>query len=304
MNKLTKLNVQFDWTQAQAFLATAETGSFSSAAKLLGTSQPTVGRHVAALEQDLGMALFDRIGTSLTLNEKGRAVLVHIKAMQDAADLVSLTAMGTDQVIAGPISITASDAFCAYLLPPIVKRIHQQYPDLQIEIIASNDVQDLRRREADIAIRNVRPHHSNLYAKRIKTTQAHLYGSTEYLDKIGRPATLRDINPEAHFIGDSLGRVLQMMTSMTDTITPDQFKFVGNNGIVMWEMVKQGTGLAMMFKEIAQITPNVEPILEQEICPEVEAWLVTHAELKTSAKFRTVFDLLAFELKRLPLGAV
>lgn len=286
----------FDWSQAQAFLATAETGSLSGAAQRLGLSQPTVGRHVAALESDLGLLLFDRVGKSLTINDEGLALLTHVKAMKEAADLVSLSALGRDQRIAGPVSITASDVFCAYLLPPIVERIRLAYPEVQLEVVSSNEVQDLRRREADIAIRNIQPRHPDLYAKRLRTTKAYLYGASSYLDAIGRPATLRELGRRATFIGDATGRVLQMLSALDGAITPDRFSILGNSGVALWEMVKRGLGLAVMFEDLAAVTPEVEAILQSEVSAEVPVWLVTHGELKSSARIRAIYDLLSAEL--------
>ena len=289
-------NSAFDWSQAQAFLATAETGSFSGAAERLGMSQPTVGRHFAALESDLGLLLFDRVGKSLTITDKGLGLVAHVKAMQEAADLVSLSALGQDQMIAGPISITASDVFCAYLFPPILERIRIAYTEIQVEIFSSNDVQDLRRREADIAIRHVQPKHPDLYAKRLRTTKAYLYGASSYLDVIGRPTTLKDISARTTFIGDANGRVLQMLSAINGAITAEQFSIIGNSGVALWEMVKRGLGLAVMFEDLAEVTPEVEAVLQNEISAEVPVWLVTHGELKTNARIRAIFDILSEEL--------
>lgn len=286
----------FDWSQAQAFLATAETGSFSGAAIQLGLSQPTVGRHVAALESDLGLLLFDRVGKSLVLTDNGLALVEHVKAMNDAADQLSLAALGQDKTIAGPVSITASDVFCAYILPPIIERIRLAYPEVQIEIVSSNEVQDLRRREADIAIRNVEPTHPDLYAKRLRTTQGNLFGATSYLDRLGRPATIKDFSERTTFIGDTSGRVLQMLTSMGVSVTPEQFCITANSGVAMWELVKRGVGLAVMFKDLADITPEVEVILPKEITVDVPVWLVSHSELKTNARIRAIFDVLSEEM--------
>ena len=286
----------FDWSQAQAFLATAEMGSFSGAAGRLGLSQPTVGRHVAALESDLGLLLFDRVGKSLALTDNGLALVEHVKAMKDAADRLSLSALGQDKTIAGPVSVTASDVFCAYILPPIIERIRLTYPEVQVEIVSTNEVQDLRRREADIAIRNVQPTHPDLYAKRLRTTKCRLYGATSYLDQLGRPATIKDFSESATFIGDTPGRVLQMLTAMGVPVAPEQFSIIANSGVAMWELVKRGVGLAVMFKEIADITPEVEVILPTEISVDVPVWLVTHSELKTNARIRAIFDFLSDEL--------
>lgn len=286
----------FDWSQAQAFLATVEMGSFSGAAARLGLSQPTVGRHVAALESDLGLLLFDRIGKSLVLTDIGLALVGHVRVMKDAADQLSLSALGQDTNIAGPVSITASDAFCAYILPPIIERILLIYPDVQIEIVSSNEVQDLRRRDADIAICNVDPTYPDLYAKRLRTTKGHLYGATSYLDRIGRPATIKDISERATFVGDVSGRVLHMLTAMDAPVVSEQFSIIANSGVAIWELVKRGAGLAVMFKDIADRTPDIEVILQHEISVDIPVWLVTHGELKTNARIRAIFDFLSEEL--------
>jgi DNA-binding transcriptional LysR family regulator len=286
----------FDWSQAQAFLATVETGSFSGAAARLGLSQPTVGRHVAALESDLGLLLFDRIGKSLALTEIGLALVDHVRVMKNAADQLSLSALGQDKNIAGPVSITASDAFCAYILPPIIERIRLTYPDVQVEIVSSNEVQDLRRREADIAIRNVAPTYPDLYAKRLRTTKGHLYGATSYLDRIGRPETIKDISKRATFVGDVSGRVLHMLKAMDAPVVSEQFSIIANSGVAIWELVKRGAGLAVMFKDIADKTPDIEVILKNEISVDIPVWLVTHGELRTNARIRAIFDVLSEEL--------
>ncbi len=286
----------FDWSQAQAFLATVEMGSFSGAAARLGLSQPTVGRHVAALESDLDLLLFDRVGKSLALTDNGHAMVQHVKAMKDAADQLSLSALGQDKTIAGPVSVTASDVFCAYILPPIIERIRLAYPKVQVEIVSSNEVQDLRRREADIAIRNIEPTHPDLYAKRLRTTKGNLYGATSYLDQLGRPATIKEFSESTTFIGDTSGRVLQMLTTMGVPVASEQFSIIANSGVAMWELVKRGVGLAVMFKDLGDITPEVEVVLPQEISVDVPVWLVAHRELKTNARIRAIFDVLSGEL--------
>lgn len=286
----------FDWSQAQAFLATAEMGTFSGAAARLGLSQPTVGRHVAALESDLGLLLFDRVGKSLVITDVGLALVENVRAMKDAADQLSLSALGQEKTIAGPVSVTASDAFCAYILPSIIERIRFAYPEVQVEIVSSNEVQDLRRREADIAIRHVEPTYPDLFAKRLRTTSGHLYGATSYLDRIGRPKSIKDISEETTFVGDTSGRVLQMLTTMSAPVAPEQFSIIANSGVAMWELVKRGVGLAVMFKDIADITPEVEVILPNEISVDVPVWLVAHRELKTNARIRAIFDVLSEEL--------
>ena len=185
--------VSFDWNQARAFLVTVEEGSLTAAARALGLTQPTLGRQVAALEDSLGVTLFDRVGRSLRLTPSGLELLDHVRSMGDAAGRVSLTASGQSQTVEGQVCITASDLFSVYHLPPVLDRLRDLAPGIEIEVLASNTISDLQRREADIAIRHVRPQQPDLIAKQLKDTTAHLYASPKYLDRHGRPECVDDL---------------------------------------------------------------------------------------------------------------
>ncbi len=285
--------VSFDWNQARAFLVTAEEGSLSAAARSLGLTQPTLGRQVAALEEELGVTLFDRVGRSLSLTQAGLELLDHVRAMGDAAGRVSLTASGQSQAIEGQVCITASDAMSAYYLPPVLKRIREVAPAIEIEVVAANALRDLRRREADIAIRHVRPEHPDLIAKLVRETSARLYASTAFLESRGRPTCASDVS-DAPFIGfEQSGRLLAGLNGRGLTLTKNNFKLVTDSGVAGWEMVKQGLGIGVMVEEIAAITPEVECVLPDLDPFQVPIWLVTHRELHTSRRIRLVFDLLS-----------
>ena len=193
-------SISFDWNQARAFLVTAEEGSFSAAARALGLTQPTLGRQVAALEGHLGVTLFERVGRSLSITKSGLELLDHVREMGDAAGRISLTASGQSQRIEGQVYITATDVVSIYLLPDALKQLRKKAPGIEVEVVASNDVRDLQRREADIAIRHARPEQPDLIAKLVRETSIHLYASTEYLKQYGRPGSASDLS-EAVFIG-------------------------------------------------------------------------------------------------------
>jgi len=287
----------FDWNHARAFLATAEAGSFSAAARRLGSTQPTVGRQVAALEEALNLLLFDRVGKALRLTESGLSLLDFVRTMNAAAEDISLTASGRMQSLAGQVSITASDAFCAYFLPGLVQELRGLAPDVEVEIVSSNVVQDLRRREADIAIRHVRPDQPELIARCFREGWAHLYAATSYLDRTGRPAAPEDIGPGLEFIGfEREDRVRSTLNGLGCRVEPDQFKIFTDSGVAGWELVKQGLGCAMMFSEIADVTTGVEAILPERIKVPMRYWLVTHRELLTSPRIRLVYDFLGDRL--------
>jgi DNA-binding transcriptional LysR family regulator len=170
-------SVDFDWNRARAFLVTAEEGSLSAAARALSMTQPTLGRQVTALETELGVVLFERGGRGLELTPSGLDLLEHVRAMGDAASSFSLTASGQSTSIEGSICITATEVMAAFVLPPILGRLRQLEPGIEIELIASNSTIDLKRREADIAVRIFRPTQSDLIARKVCDTGMRLYAA-------------------------------------------------------------------------------------------------------------------------------
>jgi DNA-binding transcriptional LysR family regulator len=289
--------VTFDWNQVRAFLVAAEEGSFSAASRALGLTQPTLGRQVSALENRLGVTLFERLGRSLSLTDSGLELLDHVRAMGDAASRLSLTASGQSQRIEGRVCITATDIMAMYLLPDALRRLREMAPGIEIEVVASNDVRDLRRREADIAIRHGRPEQPDLIAKLLRETSVHLYASSDYLDQHGRPTSPSDIS-EAVFIGfEQSDRLLNRLNEIGLTLTKNNFKLISESGAVAWELVRQGLGIGVMAKDVGDRTPGVECVLPDLDPITFPIWLVTHRELHTSRRIRLVFDLLAASLK-------
>ena len=286
-------SVTFDWNQVRAFLVTAEEGSFSAASRALGLTQPTLGRQVAALEDRLGVTLFERLGRSLSLTQSGLELLEHVRAMGDAAGRIALTASGQSQRIEGHVCITATDVLSMHLLPPALRRLRDMAPAIEVEVVASNEVRDLRRREADIAIRHARPEQPDLIAKLLRELSIRLYASTDYLDRLGRPGSLGDL-AEAVFIGfDRSDRLLTRLKQMGLPLEKDNFRLTSENGAVAWEMVKHGLGIGLMAEDVADQTPGVECVLPDLDPIPVPVWLVTHRELHTSRRIRLVFDVLA-----------
>ncbi|MCB1745102.1 MAG: LysR family transcriptional regulator [Gammaproteobacteria bacterium] len=283
----------FDWNHARAFLETAESGSLSAASRTLGLTQPTLGRQVAALEAQLGVTLFERSGRSLALTEAGLELLEHVRGMARAAELVTLAATGQSQSIEGQVCITASDTIATWHLPAVLARLRELAPQIEVEVLASNSIQDLRRREADIAIRHVRPEQPELITRLIAQTSAHLYASSDYLDRIGRPICAQALE-QAVFIGyDSSERMLTTLNALGLSLSARNFKLITNSGITAWEMVKQGLGIGIHTREVAAMTADVEVVLPELVSIPVPLWLTAHRELRTNRRIRLVFDLLA-----------
>jgi DNA-binding transcriptional LysR family regulator len=292
-------SVAFDWNRARAFLVTAEEGSLSAAARALGMAQPTLSRQVAALEQELGVVLFERIGRRLLLTQSGLDLVEHVRAMGLAATRVSLTASGKAQSIEGSVIVTASEGHAAYLLPPIIARLRQRAPGITIEILAANAITDLRRREADIAIRNVRPSDPELFAKKIADETARLYAADSYLAECGPLDSPADTAGH-RFVGFTDNEPYRTgLAAQGLTLTPRHFPVLASSHLVHWELVKRGLGIGVQSARIGDGEPGVRRVaawLEPFVFP---IWLVAHREVKTSRRVRLIFDLLAEELAKL-----
>lgn len=289
-------SVKFDWNRARAFLVTAEEGSLSAAARALGMAQPTLGRQVSALEDELGVVLFERAGRGLVLTPSGLELMAHARAMGEAATQVSLAASGQAQSIEGTVAITASEIAAGFYLPPVLARLRAAQPGIRVEVVASNSVSDLRRREADIALRNVRPTDPELIARRLRGGTARLYAAPSFLDRVGALES-----PEALSGADFLGfeqnqPFLDGMNALGLSLTPRNFPVTTGNHMVQWELVKHGLGIGVMAIEIGDAEPKVRraaPWLEPF---RYDVWLVAHRAVNTSRRIRLVFDWLVDEL--------
>jgi DNA-binding transcriptional LysR family regulator len=287
--------ITFDWNRARAFLVTAEEGSLSAAARALGMAQPTLGRQVAALEDELGVALFERAGKGLELTPAGLGLLGHVRAMAEAAQEFSLGASGRSQAIAGEIAISASDVYAAHLLPPVLRRLRAEHPGITVDVVASNAMSDLRRREADIAIRNVRPVQNDLVAQRLADDEAFFFAAPSCLERLGPSADLT----KADFIGfDRSDTLIGELHERGLSLSHANFPIVTSNQLVQWEMVKAGLGIGIFPRWIGDAEPAVRRV-ETGTGPIVfPVWLVAHRELRTSRRVRIVFDILAEEIGR------
>ena len=284
---------RFDWNHARAFLVAAEEGSFSAAGRALSTAQPTIGRQVAALEEELGVALFERIGNALELTTAGLDLVEHVRAMNEAATRVSLSATGQSLSIDGTVCITASELVAAHILPPILRRLRRSHPGIEIEIVASNSARDLRRREADIAVRNFAPTQPEIVAKKIADRHARLYATPGYLRRIGNPTSPAELARAEFFGFDRSDLMIDGLRKLGVDLTAKNFPIITDNHLVQWELAKQGIAICIVMDQVGDAEPRMRRVLPDLPPIPVPVWLATHRELRTSRRIRVVFDLLA-----------
>ncbi len=284
---------KLDWNQLKAFLETAETGSLSAAARKLGLTQPTLSRQVAAIEQRMGVTLFERVGKAMALTPTGLDLLEHARAMGAAAEALGLAASGRSLAAGGVVSVSATDVVAVHLLPPLVRQLREQEPGIAIQVIATDALSDLLRREADIAIRHVKPEQPDLIARLIREATANFYASEAWVKVHGHPRHAEDA---AHlpFVGsDRSGRWLAFLREHGLPLSEANFSCYADHSTAHWALVRHGLGIGGMIDEIARNTPGIVRVLDEVPPVRFPFWLVTHRELRTSRRIRVVFEALA-----------
>lgn len=282
-----------DWNQLKAFLETAETGSLSAAARKLGLTQPTLSRQVAAIEQRMGVTLFERVGKSMALTPTGLDLLEHARAMGAAADSLQLAASGRSKTVGGVVTVSATEGVATHFLAPLVRQLREKEPTILIEVVVTDTQSDLLRREADIAIRHVKPEQPDLIARLVREAEAHFYASEDWVRVHGHP---RRAEEAAHlpFVGaDRSGHFLAFLRQHGLPLSEENFSCYADHAMTQWALVRQGMGIGAMADEIARDTPGVVRVLDDVPPVRFPIWLVTHRELRTSRPIRLVFDALA-----------
>jgi DNA-binding transcriptional LysR family regulator len=282
--------LNFDWNRAKAFLVTAEKGSYSAAAKALNLTQSTLGRQVQALEDELGVVLFERAGKGIQITPIGLDLVEHVKSMAEGASKISFAAMGQSEDLEGIVTITASEANSAFLLPPFIKKIRSLAPGIKIEVVAKNDSADLRKREADIAVRNFQPKQPDLIMKQVSDSQGNFYATKEFIKTNGPFKTIKDLS-KANFVsvGDLTGYI-EGLKAYGINLTEENFPILTESHFVHWYLVKAGLGIGVMPHYIGDKDKSVERVLKSFNGMSFPTWIVSHRELRTNRKIRFVFD--------------
>lgn len=278
-----------DWDLYRTFLAVLEAGSLSGAARELGIAQPTVGRHIEALEQALrGVALFTRSPGGLVPTDAALALKPHAETMAIAAEALIRTASGEAEGETGTVRITASEVAGVEILPPILTAFRLAHPRIDIELSLSNRPQDLLRREADIAVRMMRPTQDALLARRIGEVRVGIFAHRAYIDRHGAPEMITD--PGHTAIGydrDSL--MSAAIAAINAPVGRDFFNLRSDSDLAQLAFLRAGFGISGCQMGIARRDPNLVRVLPQ-VSFGLEVWVVMHEDLKSSRRMKAMFD--------------
>ncbi len=287
------MNPHIDWTLIRSFLAVMESGSLLGAARKLHSSQPTLGRHITQFEEQLGVALFERTGRALVPTAAARKLTEHATTMQAGADAMARSLATAEAPTQGTVRISASQVVSCYLLPPLLARLREEAPGISIALVSSNAITNLLRREADIAIRMVRPQQSSLIAKRIASVEACACAHRQYLARRGVPRDpLELLNHE--LVGfDADETYIRGFKKFGQTVTPEQFAFRTDDHVAAWQAIRAGLGIGFAARYMIEREPEVQRILPNLVIPSLPVWLTVHREIRGSPRIRAVYDFLA-----------
>lgn len=288
-----------DWSHVQSFLAVSETGSLSAAARRLGATQPTVGRHIQALERDTGVSLFRRQARGMVLTKEGEGLLEHARAMQNAANAWSLSAAGESNDLSGTVRITASLFVAHYILPPIVAELRRTMPEIDIDVVASDASDNLLFREADIAVRMYRPTQLDMVALHLGDIELGLFASVDYLSRSPPPKGATEILTTCDIVGyDRNEEIIRGFREAGFPATRDFFPTRCDNQTVYWELVRAGCGLGFGHRKTGNADPALREVVLDIDIPVLEVWLTAHEALRQTPRVDAVWQVLARRLAK------
>ncbi|CAN7739599.1 LysR family transcriptional regulator [Acidovorax sp. LjRoot66] len=284
---------RFDWSLIQSFLAALDQGSLLGAARVLNASQPTIGRHIAELEAQLGVVLFERTGRGLLPTATALRLAESARAMETGADQLARSVSGGEAGVSGTVRITASQPVACMLLPPLLARMRLELPEVQVELVSSNEVTNLLRREADIALRMVQPTQASLVAKRIGKVTLGTYAHRDYLRRRGTPRQPPDLLQHDLVGNDLYGDIARGFAAMGYPVERQHFALRTDDLMAYWQVVRSGLGIGFVADHMARTDPNLVALLPMLKLPELPIWLTVHREIRTSQRIRAVYDFLA-----------
>lgn len=291
-----------DWTLLQSFVRVARAGSLSAAARRHQISQPTLGRHIRALEGLLDQPLFQRKPSGQVLTPMGARLLEHARAMEDAAARLTLTAAGASGRLEGQVRVTAARIVAMHHLPPIIAQLRRDEPGIRVELIATDTPENLIFREADIALRMFRPESGDLVAQKVADLPLGLYAARDYLDQKGRPTGPEELMA-LDFVGYSQSDIIERLTAANGfTVPRDFFPLRCEDQLVNWGLVCAGCGVGGFQCAIAEQEPRVERIAQFIALPVLPVWLVVPEALRHVPRIARVRQALAEGMARVRAG--
>jgi DNA-binding transcriptional LysR family regulator len=281
-----------DWNLYRSFLHVLKAGSLSGAARSLGSSQPTVGRHIEALEAALGTTLFTRSTEGLVPTALAQHIAGSVHAMASLSGAIAREASAEAEATHGTVRIAASETVGVEVLPPMLAELRTLFPELALELALSNRNEDILRGAADIAVRMTRPEQLSLVARKVGAVEIGLFAHRSYLERAGMPASATDLVRHALIGFDADPVLIRAAQSLGLDLSRDAFVVRSDSEHAQFAALRAGIGIGACQRGIARREPDLLPVLPDRIGFTLDMWLVTHEDLRANRRVRQVYDVL------------
>jgi DNA-binding transcriptional LysR family regulator len=285
------------WDLYRTFLHVLDAQSLSGAARSLGLTQPTVGRHVSELEEGLGLALFTRSQAGLQPTDAAQQLRSQLEEMQQIAASIERSAHG-QHAVRGAVRISASEMVGVEILPPILAPLRASHPELAIELVLSDALDDLVGRSADIAVRMTRPQQDVLLAQRIGKVELGFFAHKEYLERMGKPKSMAGLAAHSLVGFDVETPFLRAAGAAIGGWPRESFAYRCDSNLAQMALIRAGAGIGVAQVGLAARDDNLIRLLRKEMDLTMEAWVTMHADLRNSARCKAVFDALVTGLRK------
>ena len=286
------MSTEPDWSLHRTFLAVLEEGSLSGAARRLGLTQPTVARHIDALEAAIGADLFLRTQRGLAPTDMALDLKPYAETLSSTAAALMRKASGAIGEVRGTVRVSASEVVGVEHLPPILARLRRSYPELVVELVVSNTVDDLLQRGADIAVRNVEPTQEALIAGRLPSAELGLHARRDYLERRGTPQTMAELAHHDLVGFDRETPGLRALLKRFPTLGREVYALRTDSNLAQLAAIRAGFGIGVCRTPEPGRDPDLVRVLPDAVSIQLGVWIVMHEDLRTSARCRAVFDAL------------
>lgn len=287
------MEIEPNWEWYRTFLKVVETGSLSAAGRAMGLTQPTVGRHIESLETALNLKLFTRSFDGFAPTDAALELKPYAIGLETTSAALRRVASSHGSGVRGTVRITASEVTGVEVLPPILSALRSAHPDLSIELVLSNKIDDLLRREADIAIRSLRPSQEALVAKRVGAIELGLHAHASYLAQYGSPQTMKDLSSHAVVGFDQENPFLRKLQEQFPMLSRSSFAFRADSDLAQLSAIRAGFGIGVCHSALAAKDPTLVRVLESNFSLKMDTWIAMHEDLRESQRCAVTFNALA-----------
>lgn len=296
---MTQRRGALSWDDIRLVKAIADAGGLAGAAQALGLNASTVFRRLAQLEDSLGTAVFVRARTGYSPTATGEEMVALAARMEDDVAGLTRKLAGGDVSPAGELRVTTNDSLLVSLLTPILAGFQQHCRDIRLDMVLGNQALNLAKRDADVAIRASDNPPDTLFGRRVGRIAWALYGrEQDYPDPALPP--LDDLLGRARWIalGDALGS-FKAAKYVRARVAPERVVYKLNTVLGLTEAVEQGIGIGHLPCFIADLRPTLRRLSQPVAEFGTDLWLLTHPDLKNTARVRIFMDYVAGQVARL-----